>query len=646
MHDVVSPKTPLTRGLFFGDWRFNAATLAVLLLCLVPFFPGAGGPFQLDDRVNLESVHVTDTSPSGIFDAAFRNTSGPLGRPVSALSLIGSQLAHGYDPTGYKVANLAIHLANGVLAFALGWFLLGLLQTGAPSRRLRWVALLAAAIWTIHPLQVSTALYVVQRMTELASGLMMVAVLVAIRSLGRRHALPATFDGMKLAVAVGAIALIAVLCKETGVLVPFLLLAVGVCLPLASWQRVTNSTGKRTFWWTAVALPIALSVVATVLLWDRITSGFESRPFTLAERLLTEPLVLGGYLKSFFVPNLRTMGLFLDATPVVSPGDPFAWAGPLALLVVVTLAVAFRRKTPLFAFAVLWFLACHLLESSFLPLEVAFEHRNYLALLGPSLLLAAGIAKLAALSRPRVSIVVAVALLLTLGGMTFVRSSNWSDQQTFLVTSLRHHPESVRAQTEFAIFESQYGYNSVAITRVRGVRERNPDLFFPMAMDMDFGCAMPEYAVDWAAILERVRARPRDLNITGYYKSIATRLIGEQCPGDIRSQFESHLDDVIGIYRAAGRRNELQFFLMIKADLQEDPERKRELLQRAHAAAPGNPAALYRMAYVALNAGNASAADAAIRQLDARTSWWSPSRYRVDELERFLVDLRDETPLQ
>ncbi len=55
----------------------------------------------------------------------------------------------------------------------------------------------------------------------------------------------------------------------------------------------------------------------------------------------------------------------------------------LFILGLILTALVRRKKWPLFAFAVLWFFAGHALESTFLPLEYFFEHRNYLPLLGP-----------------------------------------------------------------------------------------------------------------------------------------------------------------------------------------------------------------------------------------------------------------------
>ena len=642
MSATAGQKTPHPRGLFFtgtpGAWV--ATVVAALLACILPFVPGLAGPFQLDDTVNLLSVNGGDFSLSSVYHAAFNNTSGPIGRPLSALTFIANQFVHGYSTTGYKLTNLALHFGNGLVVYALASQLLLLLRPGAEARERRFTALVAAALWTIHPLQVSTALYVVQRMTELASGLMALSVLVALRALAVEGGLPRAGHGLALALKVGAIAFIALLCKETAVLVPFLLLAARLSMPSASLALVSETEGKRWFWRTAAFAPAVAAALLATAFWGRLTAGYVSREFTLAERLLTEPLVLVGYLKSFFLPDLRRMGLFLDATPTVDAGDPIAWLGVAGLVAVLAVAHAFRRRFPVVAFAAFWFVACHLLESSFIAIELAFEHRNYLALLGPCLLLATGITALGRATRPRVAVLVVAAVLATFGGITFMRASNWSTQDRFLESSLRHHPESVRAQTEYAVLESMQGANEAAMRRIAEVRREHPDLFFPAAMDMDFACAEPGYDADWSHILSLVRANPRDRNITTYYKAIASRVLGNACKADIREPFARHLAEVAAVYRHAQLANETQFFLLILADFQADPERARALLNEAAQAAPSNPAALYRIAYFELNEGDLAGAEEAIRALEARVEWWRPSRHRVRELQHHLKDLR------
>ena len=125
--------------------------------------------------------------------------------------------------------------------------------------------------------------------------------------------------------------------------------------------------------------------------------GYEVRDFTIAERLLTQPYILGHYLSCIFFPNISSMGLYLDDFAIRSPALWSNWLGITAVFIAIFSALYWRKQKPIIAFAVLWYFACHALESSVIPLEMAFEHRNYLALIGPAILIALGLVSLGTL---------------------------------------------------------------------------------------------------------------------------------------------------------------------------------------------------------------------------------------------------------
>jgi hypothetical protein len=102
--------------------------------------------------------------------------------------------------------------------------------------------------------------------------------------------------------------------------------------------------------------------------------------------------VLFLYLYKMLLPWPSAMRLWYDdfalSTSLFQP-----WTTALALAGWAALPAAawrWRARAPMFAFAVLWFVAAHLLESTVLPLELVFEHRNYQASAGVWLALAAG----------------------------------------------------------------------------------------------------------------------------------------------------------------------------------------------------------------------------------------------------------------
>ncbi len=121
----------------------------------------------------------------------------------------------------------------------------------------------------------------------------------------------------------------------------------------------------------------------------------------------------------------------------------------LAWAVLVGLALWGVRRRALWSFALLWYLVGHSLESSFVSLELVFEHRNYLPSFG--ILFAAGYYLVWGLDRvvskrrlvyPLVGLVV-----LVLAFITFTRAGIWSNQITLNTFTAKNHPESYRALT-------------------------------------------------------------------------------------------------------------------------------------------------------------------------------------------------------
>src|SRR5690606_6940387 len=131
---------------------------------------GLRGGFFFDDYLNLDAMGdyggVTDWETFRAF--VFSGWSGPTGRPISLASfLLNDNSWPSYAPW-FKKTNLLIHVLCGLL---LCWASLLLLRNfkSVPERQAQWIAVLACAFWLLHPYMVSTTLYVVQRMAQLAT---------------------------------------------------------------------------------------------------------------------------------------------------------------------------------------------------------------------------------------------------------------------------------------------------------------------------------------------------------------------------------------------------------------------------------------------------------------------------------------------
>src|SRR5690606_9131073 len=96
----------------------------------------------------------------------------------------------------------------------------------------------------------------------------------------------------------------------------------------------------------------------------------------------SQSIILWDYLRLAFFPRPAGFGPFHDDYHVYSMGFPAAIAA-LCWGLAFVIAWCLRKKTVLPMFALLWFFCAHLIESSVIPLELYFEHRNYLATVGP-----------------------------------------------------------------------------------------------------------------------------------------------------------------------------------------------------------------------------------------------------------------------
>ncbi|BBJ00037.1 hypothetical protein FGKAn22_17290 [Ferrigenium kumadai] len=362
----------------------------------------------------------------------------------------------GMDAYYFKATNLAIHLVNGMLVFVLVRLLLNLyrrihhstVDEGAET----WIAIAVAAIWLLHPFNLTGVLYVVQRMTSL-SALFTLAGLV-LYLYGRKKLLDGARSGfVAIAAAIFVITPLAALCKENGALLPLLIFVTeGILL---RWK--TSDQGTRRILMAVVGsaaiVPVLFGLFYILNNPGLILGGYAWRDFSLTERLMTEARVLWFYLHMIVLPNMAEMGLHHDDI-LISRGLLTPWTTLPAiagLLVLAGGAFALRNKQPMIAFGIAFFLTGHALESTVIPLEIAFEHRNYLPMFGILLPLAYyTLNPRLHLPSLRLRRMAFMALVILFAGLTAARAQQWGDTLLMRTLEVERHPYSVRAHTDLA----------------------------------------------------------------------------------------------------------------------------------------------------------------------------------------------------
>lgn len=436
-------------------WHGTVAALLVALV-FVLYWPGIHGPFVLDDGENItlnKAIDIDKLDENELVGAMLANDSGPLRRPLASLTFaLNAYYAGGVgDSAPFKLTNIAIHSANALLVYILALELLTLARGAARSsdESLRSRAGVVALLWAVHPLQLTAVLYVVQRMASL-SALFVLAGLIGFVH-GRRRFGEGRLSGFWAGVAsIACGTVLGLAAKENALLLPFL--AVIIEWTFFSREPLPRSRRNLLFSFYALVTLLPLLVGTLYLLWNPsfITAAYMTRDFTVWQRLLTESRVLWFYFLLICLPNPHWLGLFHDDITVsTSLFAPPTTAVAILLWLALTGFVVVRiRKYPVFAFAVLWFLVCHALESSVFGLEIAYEHRNYLASFGPMFaFVVAGswVLEKYPVRRPlRTSIGIFAAIPLMLG--TWNRVHTWADLYTLSQAEVRHHPGSARSQ--------------------------------------------------------------------------------------------------------------------------------------------------------------------------------------------------------
>ena len=136
-------------------------------------------------------------------------------------------------------------------------------------------------------------------------------------------------------------------------------------------------------WWAASFLVVpTLLVVGYVLNPFGWHSSYITREFTMSERLASQSVALWTYLEHMLLLRTQGLGLFHDDFAILNWSSVKPWAGLVAMVGCLAVATMLRRRYPELLFAITWFLLGHTVESAVIPLEIYFEHRNYLPMVG------------------------------------------------------------------------------------------------------------------------------------------------------------------------------------------------------------------------------------------------------------------------
>ena len=355
--------------------RCGFAVVVLALLVGLIYGNSFHDSWHFDDYKNIvgnANVHLSRLSWEDI-SRSFQGIPGEsIQRPLAFLTFALNYYAGGLNVEGYHVVNIGLHYLTAVCLFLLLYEILRLpLLRGAYGKYAHVIALSSSVLWAVSPLQVTGVTYIVQRMTILCSLFYIASLLSYVKarvafSLHRR-----ILYGFFCAVA----ALMSWASKENGVMLPVSLFLLDLLL-IQGIHRA--SMGKN-------LIIIAGSFIIVLVLGSYFTSpaailgGYSDRPFTMEERLLTEARIIILYISLLFYPAISRLTFLHDVEVSTTLFHPWTTMAAVSAIIGITaLALWLAKKRPLISFSLFFFLVNHLIESSFIPLELIYEHRNYL----------------------------------------------------------------------------------------------------------------------------------------------------------------------------------------------------------------------------------------------------------------------------
>lgn len=362
-----------------GGGGIAFAVISLLVMLLIIYGNSFFGEWHFDDYHNIvdnRNVHLQTLSWDDIRQTFYGTAVEPRGwyltRPLSYLSFGLNYFLGGTDVFGYHVVNFFIHFGSAVFLFLLVFRTLTLpLLRNRYGERAYDIALLASFLWAISPLQVNAVAIIVQRMAAMAG----LGYVMAMYFFVRARTAKTGSARWGLACCCAASAFLAFGSKENAAMLPVSILLFEVVLIQGATRECLLRVAK--FSW----IPLALTAGLVILFSDFLSGTFQAyevRPFTMAERLLTAPRILIFYVSLLLYPIPSRLTFLHDIDISQTLFEPWTTLPAILVLVLVSAAaIRYARRAPLLSYCVLFFLLNHLIEGTVIPLELIFEHRNY-----------------------------------------------------------------------------------------------------------------------------------------------------------------------------------------------------------------------------------------------------------------------------
>lgn len=408
--------------------------LVITLVTLLCFANSLSGEFIFDDYIAVvehPTVKYLSNIPKLFLQGYFGDdSSAGLYRPLTSLSFAINFAISGQNPTSYHLLSIFIHIINSGLIYVLTYF----------YSRQRFLALMSALFFAIHPVHSEAVSAIYGRPELLATMFLLVAWLTYQQS-----------NKNNLYYVVSLVSyFLSLLCKESGIVLIGILFLVQICQTdsLGScndWkEKLTPS--KRLLGYILVTLPYLLIRVWVTKAFGIPKAGQFFGNETFLTRLYTMSLGYVEYFKLLVWPaKLYTEYNYSVIPKATTLNLPVALSLLLITLIVI-LGIWQIKRNPLIAFAILFFfVTTSIVSNIFISTGILIAERTiYLPVASICLLLAVVLYQTYIKGWEKVAIVSFIAIL-SLGIIrTYIRNFDFYSNFTFFSSIIKlapNHPK-------------------------------------------------------------------------------------------------------------------------------------------------------------------------------------------------------------
>jgi len=428
--------------------------------------------WHFDDYPNIVDnprIHIKDFKFKSLKGALFAeyDKGQYLGRrmyrPVPMLTFALNWYIGKDNVIGYHIVNNAIHL---ITTFFLFLTVLNLLISpnlkGKYQGNETTIAFISAVLWAVNPIQVQATTYIVQRMASLAAMFYIIGIYFYLKTRlsppGNKRYFLIAGCLLSFILALGS--------KQNTATFP---IAVAI-IEILFFQNLSDRNRRRNVI-AVLTIGAVFMIVFLTFLYIKgniayIFEGYERRTFTLTERLMTESRILIYYLSQIFYPMVQRFSFVHDIKISTSLFKPWTTV-PAILSIIFLLGIGFSQtiKRPIIAFSIFFYFINHIIESTIIPLELIFEHRNYLPSFFLFIPVATGLIWLVDYFKKKNSFIHIVFVVFITGLIfsfcvgTIVRNKTWATEKTLWEDCIIKAPGMARPYHNLANYHYQKSGN-------------------------------------------------------------------------------------------------------------------------------------------------------------------------------------------